>query len=160
MSNKDQIKALSEQVAALTALVSGVVQTQQSMAVGNGPDDRDDWIEELDEAATFTTKRSKVDIYDEANEAAEIKSEREQSKRIASEANDAAMILLPLILQERDFQVLRWMMEGTQANYGQAVQQIIRGHLAKQRAAFREAQGGGGASSTNSAALAERLAPR
>lgn len=160
MSNKDQIKALSEQVAALTALVSGVVQTQQSMAVGNGPDDRDDWIDELNEDATFTTQRGKIDIYDEAQEAAEIKSEREKSKRMASEANNAAMALLPLILQERDFLVLRWMMEGTRADYGQAVQQIIRGHLSKQRAAFREAQGGGGASSTNAAALAERIAPR
>lgn len=78
--------------------------------------------------------------------------EDHEKKRLAG----ALLKLLPA----RDRVVLEWVCNVTGKSPGQVALEMIRQSIIKERRAYREAHGGGGASSTNPEALAERLPRR
>lgn len=98
-----------------------------------------------------------IDPYDVQAETADIKREQQEQKRLEQSAAQLIEQLLPLILQARDLEVLAWLIKATGTTEVSIVTQILRAAIVRERRAFIEAHGGGGASSTNLEALAARI---
>lgn len=104
-----------------------------------------------------TQAETAYDPYDLKAEAAEMKTEREAKAKEDQSAEQLIDDLIPLILQERDLVVLKWMIEATGQSRVALFTQILRGAIIKERVNHREAMGGGGASSKNLEALSNRI---
>lgn len=137
----DELKALTEQVAALTKLVTLNMQAPAPVEFAST---RGAPVAKPDPEAD-----GNPDVYDAELEAQQLAEAKELAAQHVQTMDQATENLLPIILQDRDFDVLNWMAASMQKTRGQLVQWIIRSHLAKQRVAYREALGGGGASSQN-----------
>lgn len=141
-SPEDQIAQLGAQLSALTGVVEKLAGVYQQPVEPAPPP-----VQPAPEVES--------DIYDEVKEGREMREARKQQAETMRKADQITEELLPLILQERDMEVLNWVRGD--ASVGKAVQEIVRGALAKRRADFREANGAGGSSSRDISKLKDRI---
>lgn len=87
-------------------------------------------------------------------ELADIRKMQEDDAARAARVQALVSELLPLIMQARHLEVFRWAAGGQE---GRALTEVMRAHVARITPDYREAKGGGGASSRNVEALSERL---
>lgn len=87
--------------------------------------------------------------------------EREATRSVKQDpaiALDAAVnLLVEETLQARHMEVFEWLCRSLGKTPSRLVSEILRAAVVKEAAAYREAMGGGGASSKDGAALAERI---
>ena len=94
----------------------------------------------------------------DAGEAARASEKRKQvtTERERKRMAGALLTLLP----KRDLEILEWVCRSSGKLPGEVATQMIHEALVKERIAFREAHGGGGASSTDAQKLSARLSGR
>lgn len=146
MSENDRIDALAAQVEALTGLVGQLIAPEME------PD-----LVAVSEPAITPVEDGNPDIYDPIKEMAEIRASQNELAATMEEANDLCSQLLPLILNARDLSTFEWMKGALDQTDAQLVQGLLKAAIVRERVNEREAKGGGGASSKNRQALAERL---
>ncbi|MBX2835050.1 MAG: hypothetical protein KTR28_08790 [Micavibrio sp.] len=102
----------------------------------------------------------KADPYDEAAASAEIKTTEKKHEMNMLTTNEQLADVLPLLLRDRDLLVLDWVCGVLGQTRAQVVKSMLTKAIVVEKRAYREAQGGGGASSTDIASLSARLTPR
>ena len=147
MSDGDRIDALAAQVEALTGLVGQLVAPEMQPAP----------VAASEPAVAPVDDDGNPDIYDPIKEKAEIRVAQERLEAVMHDANDLCAQLLPLILNARDLSTFGWMKDVLGQTDAQLVQGLLKASIVRERVNEREAKGGGGASSKNREALAERL---
>lgn len=100
--------------------------------------------------------------YEDMDRAADEAARDRQKSKDMTEAREQKRIAGALLnlLPRRDQEVLAWVCDVTGKTPGVVAFEMVRKALIVERRAFREAHGGGGASSTNPEALAARLPRR
>lgn len=86
--------------------------------------------------------------YDEVIATAEIKAERERQEQVLRTADGILEGLLPGFIRKRDLQVLDWLCDTLGKTRAQVVKDMLTSNLVRERVSYREANGGGGATST------------
>lgn len=94
---------------------------------------------------------------DDLSERAAIRAERQAMALAEAAGDDLAARVLAMILQARDRQVWEWMQHNSGGGPYALLRHIVRGAVVRSRTDYREAMGGGGASSRSIEKLSERL---
>lgn len=100
--------------------------------------------------------------YNEMDRAADEAARARQEDKLSAEQREHKRVAgaLLTLLPKRDQEVLAWVCEVSNKTPGQVATEMIRQALVRERRAYREAHGGGGASSQDPEALAARLPRR
>lgn len=101
-----------------------------------------------------------ADPYDDASHIAGIKAEQAKHEQRMQSADELATLLIPLIMQPRHKAVFDWLCRASGGTAAAVITSIVRAEVARQTPAWREANGGGGTTSRNLEALAERIPVR